>query len=222
MGSILTFAVLVGVGRGLLRQPTATPLSIPLGTPPATPQADAALAPTASPTILKDVSTPGEGTFPALGIQLTLPAGYRVAETLNAFVGSRTGGNPRAVITKAPRVREEEYVALLREFYSSQAATEAPELLPGQTITMSLITDVSEQTFAARFTKATTQIQTTSGLSGTRYGKVEGISTYDATYVTLRDGNILAVTMAYGVDEPQFDEAAYSAVIQGIQLLETS
>jgi hypothetical protein len=164
---------------------------------------------------------PGEGTLPALGIQFTLPAGYRVAETLNAFAGSRPGGVPRAVLTKAPRAHEEEYVALLRELYANQAATEAPELLPGQTITMSLLTDVSERTFAAQLAKTTTQIQTSSGISGTRYGKVEGISTYDATYLALGDGKTLAVIMAYGVDAPQFDEAAYAAVVNGIGTLNT-
>ena len=223
VGSALTFAGLIGFGRRLAVQPSATPVPIPLGTPKATPRGPESLSRTPSPNGTSASPAAGEITLSALGVQLTLPAGYRLAERLQAFTTSRPGGETtRTVITTASSVQEEEYLALIRDLYVKQIATEAPELLPGQTITVNLVTDASEQAFAAQLAKTTTQIKTPSGLSGTRYVKVEGISTYDATYLTLGDGKALAVTMAYGVDAPQFDETAYTAVINGIRPLEKS
>lgn len=222
VGSALTFALLVGFGRRLAIQPSATPVPIPLGTPGATPRGLEPLSKAPSPTGPSASPTAGEITLSALGVRLTLPQGYRVAERLQAFTLSRSGGGAtRTVVTTASSAQEAEYVTLLQGLYAQQVATEAPELLPGRTITLSLVTDASEQTFAARFAKTTTQLRTPAGLAGTRYGRVEGLFTYDATYLTLGGGKTLAVTMAYGVDAPQFDETAYSTVLNSVRPVET-
>lgn len=221
VGSALTFALLVGIGRQLPVRPSASPVTIPLGTLQVTPRAQALPSPTSSPTGPKVSPAAGEVGLSALGVRLTLPHGYRVAEHLQAFTASRSGGETAGVVvTTATSAQEVEYVTLLQSLSAQRVATEAPELLPGRTLTIRLTTDDSEPAFAARFAKTTTQLRTPHGFVGTRYAKVEGLFTSDVTYLTLGAQQTLSVTMAYGVDAPQFDEAAYTAVINSIRLLE--
>lgn len=227
LGSTFTFLVLANLGHRFSRPPSSpTPVLIPLGTPPSTP-AGTPQPSLPSPTTTVTPSSAGEVSLDSLGVRLRLPPPYRVASALNTFVNARPGAGPHATITKAASTQEEEYVAVLQTLYQKQAATEAPEFLPGQTITLGLVSDASEQAFAAQLAKSTMSVTTPQGLSGTRYVKVEGISTYDVTYLTLGEGfdaahpegKSLSVTMAYGVDAPQFDEDAYLAVVNSIRSL---
>lgn len=147
------------------------------------------------------------------GYQLTLPTGYRVAERLVAQEASYPANLASFKITKGTEAQEEEYVGLLKKLADEQVVTDAPQFLPGQTITiLPRETDVEEKG-DAQLAHSKKDLTTAAGFPATRYERVEGPFTYDATYVTLPGGKKFAIFMSYSSGAPAFDEAAYDAVI---------
>lgn len=217
LGSVLTFLVLADLGRRTREQRGYTPIPVPVGTPQPTPSTTPTPAPIPPSPEATAESLGSERDLDALGVVADLPAGYRFATALNAFAASRPGTAPRVTLTKATEAQEQAYLTLLRTLSQAQAGTEVPEFVPGHAIVLSLVTDPSEQAFSAQLAKAKTPLTTTQGLSGTRYARVEGLSTYDVTYLVVGEGKTLALTMAYAVDEPRFDEAAYRGVVNSVR-----
>lgn len=121
-------------------------------------------------------------------------------------------------ITKGVAVDEEEYVKLLEKLQSDQTATEAPTFLPGRTISLYVVISDNSERSDAQLARAREELKTPAGAPATRYRRVEGLFTYDVTYIRL-GGKTVAVQMTYGSDEPMFDETAYSAVVNSIRAL---
>ncbi len=220
VGGIVVFFFLAAVGK---RQggEGAGLVGEPLGTTKASPAA-AALAPAAPsplPTVAASPSLPGRvelGT--ELGIAITLPEGYRLAAQVNALGGGRRSP-AQVTITRASVSREEEYVRVLEDLAAKQVATDAPIFAPGETIVFHEITSPTAEEGDAPFARGKEGVKTASGLLGTRYRRVEGIHTYDMTYLALPSGKKVGVQMSYRSDEPRFDEAAYGAVLTSIEAL---
>lgn len=201
-GGALVFWVLARLGSGPAESPTPTPS--------VTPKETAASSPS---------PVSGRTTVETIGLAFVLPAEYRIASVLNAYDATRSPGSPRFTITAATPAQEEEYVKLIRTLQQQQAATEAPEFAPGKTITLARSAS-SEQDFALRLAKKKTTLTTSGGLLVTRYQRVEGLFPYDVAFVTLREGLLVAVSMAHasGGEKP-FDEEAYQAVIRSLEAL---
>ncbi|MDP3685216.1 MAG: hypothetical protein Q8R32_00100 [bacterium] len=210
-GGIVVFWVLARMGNGPgSPTPSPSPASGEYGTaPPSVSPSPASPSPsTASSRV----------TAEKLKVAFTLPDGYRLASTLNTFDAARSSGSPRFTVTSATPAQEEEYVKLVRNL-QQQAATEAPEFAPGRTITLAR-SAASEQTFAAQLAKQKSTSTTQSGLSVTRYQRVEGLYPYDVAFLTLKDGTFVSVAMSYasGGEKP-FDEDAYQGVLRTVEAL---
>lgn len=205
-GGIVVFWVLARMGSGP-SSPAASPSpSIEYGTAPPS----VSPTPVSSPPPSVDSTRMTAGTLP---VAFTLPDGYRVAAVLNAFDATRSPGSPRFTVTAATRQQEEEYVKLVRNL-QQQAATEAPEFAPGRTITLARAA-ASEQTSAAQLAKQKSASTTASGLSVTRYQRVEGLYPYDVAFLTLKDGTLVSVSMSHAAGgEKPFDEDAYQTVLR--------
>ncbi len=213
-GGIVVFVFLAGLGEEHAEEATSTP-SISPASPEVTPTPSEALLP--SPTPSADTARVYNAD---LGVSFVLPAGYRIASTLNAFEQTRQRASPKVTITKATEAQEKEYVRLLGNLQQTQAATEAPEFLPGQTVGLALVRGMSDETFSRQLAKETTSIVSDAGLTGTRYRRVEGLSAYDVAFFPLRRDSVLSVSMSYAAQDPGFDEEAYTALVASLQSLD--
>ncbi len=227
VGAIVVFAFLASLG-------SRTPASERASTSPSPP---APGSPTPSPTIPRGVSpTPGTPSptarsvssavpvpSPAIvvnshgGYGFLLPRGYRVAADINAFELEQAPSAGTFTITKGSPQREREYLALIEKLRRDATATEAPSFLPGQTISLLLATQASAEEFDAQLARAKETFKTPGGLDAIRYRRVEGLFTYDVTYMTLREGKRVSVQMTYASQEPLFDEAAYMEIVNSLR-----
>lgn len=121
-------------------------------------------------------------------------------------------------ITKGSVGDEEAYVKLLEKLQSDQTATEAPTFLPGRTISLYVVTSENSERSDTQLARAREELKTSAGAPATRYRRVEGLFTYDVTYIRL-GGKTVAVQMTYASEEPLFDEAAYAAVVNSVRTL---
>lgn len=209
LGGFVVFSMLVNLGKR--SSGTPSPLSVPVGTFRVAASPDQDQEPSKSPE-----ADPSLVALDALGVSFLLPDGYRVASALNAFDDSRPGPK-RFTITKATAEQEEQYVALVQDLRSETVVEGAPEFVPGSTITVSKVSKASDQ--EERLAKETVPVTTSGGLLGTRYALVEGLNTYDVTYVSL-GAEFLAVSMSYASEEPRFDDAAYQGVLDSLKQLD--
>lgn len=146
-----------------------------------------------------------------------IPSGYRLATAIMKSDESITPKDFSVItITKGSAQQEQDYLKIINQLRGDQGATEAPQFLPGQTITLYLASKDAEMG-DAKLAHGNEKITTTNGLSGTRYFKVEGLSPADITFLKLKDGRTVAVAMSYGSTEPMFDEIAYLAVVNSIK-----
>lgn len=186
---------------------SVSPAPIPVGTPQPSP----ATTPTPLPT-----PTPAEpGRLEALGVSFILPEGYRVAAEINAF-DAQQAGSARFTITRASAQQESEYIRLVSDLEARQVPTEAPAFAPGRTITLEVVQSSSAEQSDAALARERAAVTLASGATGTRYRRVEGLQTYDATYVRLPSGASLAIYMTYSTEEPSFDDGAYAAVLDSL------
>lgn len=205
-GGFVVFLLLASLGK---RAPeAASPVPVTTGTFPQAAPPGAAVEPSPSST-----PDPRRTEATALGVSFRLPEGYRIASVLNALDNSQPG-LPRYTITRATPEQEEQYVALIKDLRARQAATEAPEFVPGGTITLARVAEAPRH--EEQLAKTKTSVTTKSGLQGTRYALVEGLYTYDLTSVVVGEQRI-TVVMSYASEEPRFDEGAYQDVLDSLE-----
>ena len=205
----MVFSVLVSLGKRAPNRPSPAPVPVGTFTSLASPDATSETSPSPP-------ADPRLVTVDALGSSFRIPDGYRVASVLNAFDNSQPGPK-RYTITRATPEQEEEYVALIGGLQAKQIATEAPEFVPGGTITIAKATNVPDH--EEQLAKTKVPVTTEGGLTGTRFRRVEGLNTYDVTYLFLGEEQI-AVSMSYASEEPRFDEDAYQGVLDSLKWLE--
>lgn len=218
VGGVLVFALLAAVGKRQRGDGTGV-VGEPIGTSPASP-APAAASPVASPSPTPIASPETAGRVDLgneLGIALTLPEEYRLAAQINALGGGGRTGPAQVTITKAALSREEAYVRTMEELAERQVATDAPVFAPAETIVFHEITSPTTEANDSPYARTKEGVKTASGLLGTRYKRVQGIHTYDMTYFTLPSGKKVGVQMSYNTEAPEFDEAAYAAVLRSIE-----
>jgi len=146
----------------------------------------------------------------------SIPDGYRLAGAIMTLDEKNAPkGSAILTLTKGTTQQENEYVKLIEQLQGASSGTEAPQFLPGQTITVS-IASVNLQEADAKLAHEQTKIETAAGITGVRYIKVEGATPYDITYLKLADGRLVSVQMSYGSSEPLFDEKAYLAVVNSV------
>lgn len=227
LGGLTVFFVLARLGSS--RTETASPEPTPAVVPSATPvpteasnrrsaSVNSALSSTVSPAPQTSPAAAREARADGLGVRFSLPSGYRVATALNLYEASAVPGQ-RFTLTKALGALEQEYVALVKSLRESVAATEAPTFAPGVTITLEEASGASGEQSDASLARARESITTKAGLTGTRYRRVEGLQTYDITYLALAAGRRISAHMAHSSEDPQFDEAAYQAVLDSLRPL---
>lgn len=217
-GAVIVFALLAALGAK--HPPTAegpsptsaSPNPSVVGSPspslsPAPPSASPGASPSAS--LVKNA----EG-----GYAFALPAGYRVAEEITTLERSQVPASATLTITKGSKTDEHSYVALIEKLRSDQTATEAPVFSPGRTMTLLGAAGQSEAS-DRQLSRAQEAITTATGLAGTRYRRVEGLFTYDMTYLMLPGGKRVSIQMSYAPQEPLFDEKAYQAVLDSVRSL---
>lgn len=145
-----------------------------------------------------------------------VPAGYRLAKQIMALdAKSAPAGFTTVTLTKGTEKQEADYVKLIEQMAQDRAATEAPQFLPGQTISISVV-NKQAQDADAKLAHGAEKFTSAKNLPGTRYVRVEGLFPYDAVYLNRPDGRIVSVQMNYGSADPLFDEAAFMAVINSI------
>jgi hypothetical protein len=217
-GAVAVFLLLAALGYQDEPAPEST------ATPTASPSV-AVSSPTVSPSPPSAASSPepsapfGAVRNPEGGYQFSLPPGYRVALEITALERSQVPATAALTITKGAREEEQQYVRLIEQLRRDQTATEAPVFLPGKTMTMSRPTGPSFEDSDGKLARSKEILTTKAGFSGTRYRRVEGLFTYDTTYIRFPDGKAVAVQMSYAPEEPLFDESAYQAVLDSLKPL---
>lgn len=210
LGGFFVFFTLVNLGKR--PPPAASSLPVPVGTPDKISSPAATGEPSPSPSADQSLVT-----VETLGVSFRIPQEYRIASTLNAFDDAQSGPK-RFTITKATAEQEEQYVKLVKELHARQAVTEAPEFVPGGTMTIAQVGAVPGP--EEQLAKAATPWITKSGLQGTRYSQVEGLFLYDVTRVDLGKERV-TVSMSYASEEPRFDEEAYQSVLKSLARFES-
>lgn len=170
-------------------------------------------SPSATPTAQKVDNT---RKFERGNFEYTLPESYRIAEEIMALDQKNSAGSAILTLTKGSLDKEKEYVQLINKLQQDRAATEAPQFLPGKTITI-YPSDVMSESSDAKIAGVKKEISTKNGLKGVRYFKVEGLFPYDITYLNFADGRKIAIQMNYASEEPFFDETAYMTVVDSIK-----
>lgn len=153
----------------------------------------------------------------SLGVAFALPFGYRIATSLN-LLEAAAGLGKRFTLTRASVEQEEQYNALVKDLRLQTKGTEAPAFAPGVTLTIQEATGADAEKSDATFAREKEPVTTPASLSGTRYRRVEGLQTYDITYLNLPGGRRIALHMTYSTEEPRFDEAAYRMVLESLHL----
>jgi len=171
------------------------------------------LSPSATPTTQKADNT---RKFERGNFEYVLPESYRIAEEIMALDQKNSVGSAVLTLTKGSLDKEKEYVQLINKLQEDRAATEAPQFLPGKTITV-YPSDVMSESSDAKIAGTKKEISTKNGLKGVRYFKVEGLFPYDITYLNFADGKKIAIQMNYASEEPFFDETAYITVVDSIK-----
>lgn len=175
---------------------------------------------TASPSIFGTPTKPPElntkQEFAKGQFRYTIPNEYRLAsEIVELDARNAPQGSAILTLSKGSLEQEKEYVNLIGRLQEDRATTEAPQFLPGKTITVSVAAK-SLMDADAKLARGQEKISTSQGLMGTRFIRVEGLFAYDIAYLNLPDGRLIAVQMSYGSDEPLFDEKSFLAVINSI------
>lgn len=213
-GGVAMFAVLMWLGS--TKQAEVSGNASPTPSSSASPEAVPSSSPSASPA--PRVSPPsGQRTIEHRegGFTFGLPSGYRVAEDIIALERTAFPQAASVTITRGSKPEEQAYVGLIEQLRKDQTATEAPAFLPGKTITLFVVTSDNSEASDAQLAHGREVFTTAHGLSATRYRRVEGLFTYDVTYLRVGEKTI-AVQMTYGSEEPMFDEVAYSAVVASV------
>lgn len=182
---------------------TPSPSTEITGTPKPSPSADKTEGPVLS-------------VFEPLGISYKLPGSYRIASEIMEFDASISGGAAILTLTKGTPEQEREYVQLLKSLQKDDAATEAPAFLPGQTISVFKGSENAKKSDES-LARSKANLILSNASEATRYAKVEGLFTYDATHMMLMDGSTrIIVQMNYNSEEPYFDEEAYETILASI------
>ncbi len=212
MGGIIMIGALSWIGsrnsdddNSSVSSPSPVATSSPKGTP--------AVSPTS---LEKPEESKQDRVFERGGFAYQVPDKYRVANDIIALDQKNAPSDVAILtLTRGSIEKEKEYVSLINKLMGDRAATEAPAFLPGQTISVSTTNSASEQSDAS-LAHSKQAVKTKEGISGTRYRQVEGLFPYDVTYLNLQNGKKIAVQMTYASEEPNFDESAYSFVVNSI------
>src|SRR5688572_28764556 len=155
-GGVLVFGVLFWLGsRNGSPAETPSPSSEPEATPATSPISVS--TPSALPTSSSaSPASPEKGTVKNTegGFSFSLPAGYRVAQSITRLEQSRLPAASSMTITKGSASEEQEYIKLLEQFQSDQTATEAPTFLPGRTISLYVVTSENSERSDAQLARA--------------------------------------------------------------------
>lgn len=222
-GAVVVFLFLAAIGsRNREHNVPATPspyASPAAGTTEPSPAGTPARSPEPSPTEKAETSAAGTVANKEGKYRVSLPSGYRVAKAITELERSQVPATASLTLTRGSPAEEEEYVRLIEQLRKDQTATEAPVFLPGSTMTLLTVIGQNLEASDAQLARSKETITTSAGFPGTRYRRVEGLFTYDMTYVRLSNENTVAVQMSYGSEEPLFDERAYQAVLNSLRPL---
>ena len=138
-----------------------------------------------------------------------------MAKDLNKFDEENSPQSTMLTITKGTQKQEQDYITLVKQLQGDRAATEAPQFLPGRTISIFVSNSNAEEN-DARSAKSKEEYKTKAGLSANVYRRVEGLFTYDSAYVRLPNDKLIEIQMSYASEAPFFDDKAFRFVFDSL------
>lgn len=172
-------------------------------------------SPSVSPSPSLGISMVGYIEFKKGGFRYKLPEGYRVANDLIKFDEGISSQSTTLTITKGTQKQEQDYINLIKQIKGDETSTEAPQFLPGKTISV-FVSSSDAESSDAKLAKSKEEYQTKAGSTANVYRRIEGQSTYDSAYVKLPDGKLIVVQMSYASEAPFFDESAFKFVFDSL------